>query len=134
MKIKDHHSPVSLTWRAHKSERTGDETLQHLPEGDQVVVGGVRRAYVCGSYGAPSRSPYLHLLALTVTVIAGGGRKEGRIVGIGLCLRRAVGRLHVVVGEVLLEVIGVIVVQVDSLHRVILVVDLHEVHHVDFSR
>jgi len=42
-------------------------------------------------------------------------------------------RLDLVIGEVLFEVGGVVVVQVDSFHRVVIVVDLHESYHQDFS-
>ena len=43
------------------------------------------------------------------------------------------GRWEFAVGEVLIEIVRVVVVQVDSLHRVIVVVDLHESYHQDFS-
>ena len=51
------------------------------------------------------------------------------MVEVGYYLRSGCSCLHVVVGEVLSEVI-----HIDALHRVIIVVDLHEVHHIDFSR
>ena len=40
---------------------------------------------------------------------------------------------HVLIGEVLLVVVGVVVVEIDSLHRVIIVLNLHEAYHVDLS-
>ena len=40
---------------------------------------------------------------------------------------------HVFVEEVLLVVVGVVVVEIDSLHRFIIILNLHEAYHVDLS-
>ena len=61
-------------------------------------------------------------------------RMRGLVDEVGCYLHRSCTHLHVIVGEVFSEVIGVIVIQVDSLHGVIIVVDLHKAHHQNFSR
>ena len=56
------------------------------------------------------------------------------MINIGCYLRRSCGHLRVVAGEVLVEVVEIVEIEVDPFNRIIVrFMDLQDTHHQDFS-